>query len=84
MASIAEEVLPEGITLSLSADAEAFMESISQFGLAIGLAVLVIYMVLAAQFESLVHPLTVMLALPLAMVGPSALGGNALRLLRWA
>ena len=38
-----------------------------------GLGILVIYMVLAAQFESLVHPLTVMLALPLAMVG--ALGG---------
>jgi len=47
------------------------------------LAVLVIYMVLAAQFESLIHPLTVMLALPLAMVG--ALGalwvtGNTLNL----
>jgi len=69
VASISKEMLPEGVTLSLSADAEAFMESISQFGLAIGLAVLVIYMVLAAQFESLVHPLTVMLALPLAMVG---------------
>jgi HAE1 family hydrophobic/amphiphilic exporter-1 len=69
VASIAEEILPEGVTFNLSADAEAFMESISQFGLAIGLAVLVIYMVLAAQFESLVHPLTVMLALPLAMVG---------------
>ena len=45
----------------------------SQAGIAIGLGVLVIYMVLAAQFESLVHPLTVMLALPLAMTG--ALGG---------
>ena len=38
-----------------------------------GLGILVIYMILAAQFESLVHPLTVMLALPLSMVG--ALGG---------
>jgi HAE1 family hydrophobic/amphiphilic exporter-1 len=66
---ISDGILPEGVTLSLSADAEAFMESVSQFGLAIGLAVLVIYMVLAAQFESMIHPLTVMLALPLAMVG---------------
>jgi HAE1 family hydrophobic/amphiphilic exporter-1 len=67
--AIADSFLPEGVTLSLSSDAEAFTESISQFGMAIGLAVLVIYMVLAAQFESLIHPLTVMLALPLAMVG---------------
>jgi HAE1 family hydrophobic/amphiphilic exporter-1 len=41
--------------------------------LMITLAVVVIYMLLAAQFESFIHPLTVMLALPLAMVG--ALGG---------
>jgi HAE1 family hydrophobic/amphiphilic exporter-1 len=48
-------------------------EGAAQMGLALGLGILVIYMVLAAQFESLVHPLTVMLALPLAMTG--ALGG---------
>jgi len=66
---IADEILPPNVTLGLSADAEVFMESLQEFGLAIGLAILVIYMVLAAQFESLVHPLTVMLALPLAMVG---------------
>jgi len=71
--AIAERILPEGLTLELAGDAEAFQESASQFGLMLGLAVLVIYMVLAAQFESLIHPLTVMLALPLAMVG--ALGG---------
>jgi HAE1 family hydrophobic/amphiphilic exporter-1 len=57
------------MSISLAGDAEAFRESVSEFGLAISLAILVIYMVLAAQFESLVHPLTVMLALPLAMVG---------------
>ncbi|MFQ5418601.1 MAG: efflux RND transporter permease subunit, partial [Myxococcota bacterium] len=66
---IAADLLPEGMTISLSGDAEAFRESVSEFGFAISLAILVIYMVLAAQFESLVHPLTVMLALPLAMVG---------------
>jgi HAE1 family hydrophobic/amphiphilic exporter-1 len=66
---IAAEILPEGMSLGLSGGADAFKEGVAQFMVAIGLAILVIYMVLAAQFESLVHPLTVMLALPLAMVG---------------
>jgi len=67
------DLLPDGATLQFSGSAEQFLQSMKQFALAIGLAVLVIYMVLAAQFESLLHPLTVMLALPLAMVG--AFGG---------
>ncbi|MBW2417456.1 MAG: efflux RND transporter permease subunit [Deltaproteobacteria bacterium] len=70
---IADAILPPHARLALSGQAEAMEEGVEQFGLALGLAVLVIYMVLAAQFESLIHPLTVMLALPLAMVG--ALGG---------
>ena len=70
---IAEEILPPGMSLAMSGEAEAMQEGNEQFGLAMGLGILVIYMVLAAQFESLVHPLTVMLALPLSMVG--ALGG---------
>jgi HAE1 family hydrophobic/amphiphilic exporter-1 len=74
---IAAEILPEGVSLGLSGQAEAFQEGVAAFGLALGLAVLVIYMVLAAQFESLSHPLTVMLALPLALVG--AFGGLFVR-----
>jgi HAE1 family hydrophobic/amphiphilic exporter-1 len=74
---IAAAILPEGVTLGLSGQAQAFQEGIAAFGLALGLAVLVIYMVLAAQFESLAHPLTVMLALPLALVG--AFGGLFVR-----
>jgi len=66
---IADEILPEGVSLALSGQAQAMQEGAQQFVLALGLGILVIYMVLAAQFESLVHPLTVMLALPLAMVG---------------
>jgi HAE1 family hydrophobic/amphiphilic exporter-1 len=66
---IADEILPEGVTLEASGQLQAMQEGSAQFALALGLGVLVIYMVLAAQFESLVHPLTVMLALPLAMVG---------------
>jgi len=66
---IAASLLPEGVNLGLSGEAESYVESFEQFGVAMGLAILVIYMVLAAQFESLVHPFTVMLALPFAMVG---------------
>jgi HAE1 family hydrophobic/amphiphilic exporter-1 len=66
---IAAEILPENATLALSGQAQAMQEGAEQFALALGLGILVIFMVLAAQFESLVHPLTVMLALPLAMVG---------------
>jgi HAE1 family hydrophobic/amphiphilic exporter-1 len=71
--SIAKRVLPEDVTLGLAGQAQAMEEGLAQLGLALALALLVIYMVLAAQFESLAHPLTVMLAVPLAMAG--ALGG---------
>ncbi|HQW66013.1 MAG TPA: efflux RND transporter permease subunit, partial [Gemmatimonadales bacterium] len=37
--------------------------------LAFGLAILVVFMVLASQFESMVHPFTVLMAVPLAVVG---------------
>ena len=70
---IAAEVLPPTISLRLTGDAEAMRESGQQFMLMLGLAVLVIYMVLAAQFESFLQPIIVMAALPFSMVG--ALGG---------
>ncbi len=80
---VAAEILPESASLALSGQAQAMQEGAEQFALALALGILVIYMVLAAQFESLVHPLTVMLALPLAMVGALVgllLGGHTLNL----
>ncbi len=80
---VAAEILPESASLALSGQAQAMQEGAEQFALALALGILVIYMVLAAQFESLVHPLTVMLALPLAMVGALIgllLGGHTLNL----
>ena len=70
---VASELLPEGVTISMDGQAKAMMEGMDEFKTALLLSILVIYMVLAAQFESLIHPFTVMLALPLSMVG--ALGG---------
>jgi HAE1 family hydrophobic/amphiphilic exporter-1 len=70
---IADEILPSTLALRLTGDAEAMRESGQQFMVMMVLAVLVIYMVLAAQFESFTQPLIVMAALPFSMVG--ALGG---------
>jgi HAE1 family hydrophobic/amphiphilic exporter-1 len=69
---VGREVLPEGMYLEPTGDAESMVESFSQFGLMLGLAILAIYMVLAAQFESFLMPLSVMLALPFATVGAFA------------
>jgi HAE1 family hydrophobic/amphiphilic exporter-1 len=69
---LGRQMLPEGVSLGLAGRAQAMQEGIEQFGLALMLGLLVVYMVLAAQFESLFHPLTVMLAVPLAMVGALA------------
>ena len=44
-------------------------DSNKAFGLAFGVAALFIYIVLASQFESFVHPVTIMLSLPLAIIG---------------
>jgi hydrophobe/amphiphile efflux-1 (HAE1) family protein len=70
--ALAKEMLPEGVRLLPAGGTEEFVKSFRTLLFAMGLGILVIYMVLAAQFESLVHPLTVMLALPLAMVGALA------------
>jgi hydrophobe/amphiphile efflux-1 (HAE1) family protein len=67
--AVGKEVLPEDVTIALSGSAQSMQESVRQFGFAVLLGLLVIYMVLAAQFESFVHPLSVMLAVPFALVG---------------
>lgn len=61
--------LPAGYHYSFAGESERMNETFSNLGLALGLAVLFIYLVLASQFESLIHPLTIMLALPLAIIG---------------
>ncbi|CAM9475868.1 unnamed protein product, partial [Discosporangium mesarthrocarpum] len=70
---VAKQVLPASMSLRLSGDAEEMREAGEQFMQMVLLAILVIYMVLAAQFESFTQPVIVMAALPFSMVG--ALGG---------
>ena len=61
--------LPEGYHLIWNGQQKDMKDMATSIGLALGLAIIFIYMVLASQFESFVHPFTIMLSLPLALVG---------------
>lgn len=65
--------MPEGYSYKMGGEMEDLVESFKSLGLAIILAVLLVYMVLASQFESLLHPFTIMLSVPLSFAG-GALG----------
>src|SRR5213076_1093994 len=69
---LARQVLPLGSTTALAGDSREFKESGGALYFAFGVALLVVFMVLASQFESLVHPFTVLLAVPLAVTGALA------------
>jgi multidrug efflux pump len=80
---IGREVLPEGYTLVLSGSAQAFKESFDSLVFALLLGLIVAYMILASQFNSFVHPLTVLLALPFSVSGALIalqLGGQSLNI----
>lgn len=66
---ILSEELPPGYHSRPAGQAESFAESMSSLLFALALAVLIVYMVLASQFNSLIHPFTIMFALPPAAVG---------------
>jgi multidrug efflux pump len=66
---IAGEVLPRGSSTALAGESRELEESGSSLYFAFILALVVVFMVLASQFESLVHPFTVLLAVPLAVTG---------------
>lgn len=61
--------LPTGYSYAFGGEAERMKETFDNLGLAMLLAVLFIYLVLASQFESFIHPLTIMFALPMAAIG---------------
>ena len=68
-AAAAEIDVPAGVTTKFAGDAEIMEESFASMFFTLALAVVLIYMVLAAQFESLIHPFTIMISLPLSIVG---------------
>lgn len=61
--------MPDGYSYEFAGEVEEMMESFASLGLALLLAILLVYMVLAAQFESFLHPFTIMFSVPLALTG---------------
>lgn len=69
MDRIAKETLDDTFRTALSGDSKEFRESSSSLMFAFVLAIVLIYLVLAAQFESFKDPLIIMLTVPLAVAG---------------
>ena len=69
MDKIAEEVLDDTFRTALAGDSKEFRESSSSLMFALVLALVLIYLILAAQFESFKDPFVIMLTVPLAIAG---------------
>lgn len=69
MDKIAKEVLDDTFRTALTGDSKEYRESSSSLMSAFVLAIVLIYLILAAQFESFKDPLIIMLTVPLAIVG---------------
>jgi multidrug efflux pump len=69
LAVASAEVLPPGSSVALAGESRELEESGNALYFAFVLALVAVYMVLAAQFESLIHPFTVLLSVPLAVTG---------------
>ncbi|MBI2194394.1 MAG: efflux RND transporter permease subunit [Planctomycetes bacterium] len=67
--AMAREVLPEGYSITFSGTAQTFRDTFTSLIFALVLGLVVAYMILAAQFNHFLHPLTVMAALPFSLTG---------------
>ncbi len=61
--------LPSGITAIVSGQSEEMQKSFRSMQFALILAVFLVYLVMASQFESLIHPFVILFTIPLALVG---------------
>lgn len=67
--AIADDVLPASIQTTYGGESREFRDAGNAFYWAFGFALVIVYLVLAAQFESFKHPFTILLTVPLAVSG---------------
>ena len=61
--------MPTGVTATVSGQSEEMQDSFRSMQFALALAVFLVYLVMASQFESLIHPFVILFTIPLALVG---------------
>ncbi len=66
---VSQVALPLGYDIEIGGEERERAESFASLGFALGLSVLLVYMVMASLFESILHPFTVMFTVPFAGVG---------------
>ncbi|MBT8091675.1 MAG: efflux RND transporter permease subunit [Gammaproteobacteria bacterium] len=66
---VSQVPMPDGITAMVSGQSEEMEASFRSMQFALLLAVFLVYLVMASQFESLIHPLVILFTIPLALVG---------------
>ncbi len=68
-ANLAEMAMPEGFDLAMGGQNEEMVRSFDSMKFAMSLAIFLVYLVMASQFESLLHPFVIMFTIPLGLVG---------------
>jgi len=68
-AIVGETPMPAGISAIVSGQSEEMQDSFKSMQFALALAVFLVYLVMASQFESLIHPFVILFTIPLALVG---------------
>lgn len=69
---LADMNLPYGVKFRIAGQSEEMDASFKSLAFALGLAIFLVYLVMASQFESLIHPLVILFSIPLAAVGAVA------------
>ena len=64
-----DKLLPEGVTYRFTGFAEEMEKTGKAFGAALGLSVILMFIILAILYESLIQPIIIMMALPLSIIG---------------
>ena len=83
MEALAAEILPPQAKINFAGQSQQFRETSSGVAITFALAILIVFLVLAAQFESFLHPVIIMLSVPLAIAGAIyslAMGGMSLNI----